>query len=139
MGILQSAILVLVYLSVPLVLTPLKAQIWASLARYIACGDIPLPSAPPLARHGINFCCIACSVSLPALLGERDFMKWFTILSGTVACWINMFLPSVIVLMERVLPAIRCGDPWKTHAFAFVWIFVISCISASAALQEMSM
>merc|ERR1712061_979638 len=77
---LQSAILVLVYLSVPLVLTPLKAQIWSSLSRYTDCGEIPLPSAPLLARHGINLCCIAFSVSLPAFLGERDFMKWFTIL-----------------------------------------------------------
>merc|ERR1712107_45267 len=89
-------------------------------------------------RHGLNGALCALCVAARYLLGEAAFMNLFTILAGTAAVWINLYLPGFVLLYMQVLPEREAGYPWRKNLAIVVWIFFIAGISTVNSCLEIA-
>merc|ERR1712039_773672 len=95
-----------------------------------------LAGAPVWIRYGLNLGMNVLTTALPLLLGFDGYMNFFTIIAGTAANWLNLFLPSCVVLFMRLLPAYRMGAPWARSAVVVVWILLFATASAASSAQK---
>merc|ERR1712216_790069 len=57
-------------------------------------------------------------------------MVLLTIVAGIAANWINLFLPSFVILIVNVIPAFQRGARWKGAAVTVTWTFVLASAAA---------
>jgi len=95
-----------------------------------------LEDAPAFARHGINAALVLLTLLTPLFLGGPGMVVLFTVLAGTAANWINLFLPGFVILYMRVIPDRSAGKPWLGSAAISGWILAVGTICAvDAAFQ----
>jgi hypothetical protein len=129
--ILQGGIAMLMYFSAPLLQLPAKAQLWRLFAHQLGFdGEVGLNEAPTTVKHALNFLLVCFTTAVPLFLGDDAYMALLTVLAGTAANWMNLFLPGFVILFTRVLPARQERSPWIGSALLSGWLFTIGLASA---------
>lgn len=136
--VLQGGCAVLMYLSIPLVALPGKVQLWICLRSVFRSDVAKFEQLPLGAQLLINLAMVTVATAIPLILGPEMFMTCIlTVGAGTAATWVNLFLPSCVILFNRVLPARRQGHPWIMHAFAVGWIFLLAMASFFSSVHSL--
>jgi len=135
--VIQIGLGLLLFLSTPLIMLPAKCQVWAWMSQVMAKDEAGgLEDAPAFARHGINAALVLLTLQTPLFLGGPGMVVLFTVLAGTAANWINLFLPGFVILSMRVIPDRSAGKPWLGSAAISGWILAVGTICAvDAAFQ----
>lgn len=130
----QLGIFFMMFLSIPLVALPAKLQLWTMTAtRFSLASSETLSTASASEQVLFNVLIISCTTLTPMLLGGDAFTKMVTILAGTAANWLNVFLPGFVLLYSRVLPGIASGTRPVGQILTCVWVFSIAmmCLASS--------
>ncbi|CAE7246885.1 unnamed protein product [Symbiodinium natans] len=119
-SILQGGLALLVWLSSPLVILPMKAQIYGLLSR----GEADLSKAPPSLQVGLTFILALSGAMAPCIVGTEAFTKFLFFLACTCGNWFNFFLPAMVVLYCQVWSPKHTGDKNLPRVLC-VWLFFL--------------
>lgn len=135
--VLQGGISVLMYLSCPMFSVVGKAELWGQFARKDDSGNpIPFEQASLLTQFMLNLITISICVLMPMSLGREKYMVIFQICAGTCTTWMNIFLPSIVIMWVQVLPLRRRGDRWIPGALKSIWLMVLGFLALSTAVTK---
>jgi len=125
--VLQTGMAFLTYLSQPLLVLPLKAQIWALLAPAKE-GETPdLSKAPPLAQGGLTLAIAFLCSMVPAAMGPEAFTNLMIFLSCTCGLWMSVFLPAMVLLYCQVWSPEYRGNK-SVAKLLCGWLFVLGVL-----------
>jgi len=128
-SVLQGGIALLMFLSLPLLGVPPKSELWAVVqARKPEKDKVPFEESPLIARLLINLFMVTYATFLAPTLGSAGVTVLVTILAGTAANWLNLFLPSFVNLYANIIPSRREGTPWGLNAAKAAWILLIATV-----------
>lgn len=128
--VLQGGISILMYLSCPMFSVVGKAELWGLVAKRDVNGTFtPFENTSFVVRVTLNLATIAVCVVLPMSMGRENYMTLFTIVAATFTTWMNIFLPSIVIMWVKVLPSRRRGDRWVAAALKSIWLFMLGLLS----------
>merc|ERR1712151_622203 len=87
-------------------------------------------------RIGLNTILVCFATLVPCALGREKYMTLVTIAAGTAANWMNMFLPSFVILWMQVLPKRSRGEPWICDALQTAWILTLATACAVSSILQ---
>lgn len=139
-AVLQGGIACLMYLSLPLLSVPPKNELWNTVAKYSSARDengdpVDLASAPMAAQLCLTGVLTVYAIFLPMIVGRARVTQFVTILGGTAANWMNLFLPCAVIVTSNIIPARKAGEPFTREAVKVAVIFILAscCLGNSIA------
>jgi len=134
-AVLQGGIALLMFLSLPLLGVPPKSELWGLLQAGKSREDkVGFENSPVAAQYGINAVMVVYAVCAPMLLGSVALTGVVTILAGTAANWLNLFLPCFVNIYANILPARAAGESYTATAAKSAWIFLLASMSLGSSL-----
>lgn len=137
--ILQGGIALLMFLSLPLLGVPPKNELWSLLQLSKPAEEkVPFEESSALAQALINLGMVLYAVFTPMLLGSDNLTALVTVLAGSAANWLNLFLPGFVNLYANVIPSRAAGEPWIASACKSGWIFLLATASLASSGFEVA-
>ncbi|CAE7268822.1 unnamed protein product, partial [Symbiodinium sp. CCMP2592] len=122
--ILQGGMALLTFLSSPLLIIPLKAQIYGLLSPRSDGEAADLSQAPSSLQGGLTLSLAFTGAIAPCIVGPEAFTNFLFFLACTCGNWLNFFLPAMVVLYCQVLsPSYKGGKSLAT--FLCCWLFFL--------------
>jgi len=136
--VMQVGLVIMMYLSMPLMLLPAKAQVYAALAA-IRGEDTSrgLSNASTAMKQGINIGIVASTTVVSFLLPTDRVLKVVEIALGFAGVWLNYWLPSLLLLIRKVRPAIQNQHFPFSEVGACAWLFLVALACTTSSLMQM--